>query len=110
MKLLFDQNLSPRLVLKQADLFPDSNHVYAVDLDRAQDHEVYEYARREGFMLVTKDADFGELNVLRGFPPKVVWIRRSNCSTATIEEILRRRYDDIVALESNSTKGVLTLF
>ena len=72
MKLLFDQNLSPRLVLKLADLFPDSNHVYAVDLDRAQDHEVYEYARREGFMLVTKDADFGELNVLRGFPPKVV--------------------------------------
>ena len=56
MKLLFDQNLSPRLVIRLADLFPDSNHVYAFDLDRAQDHEVYEYARREGFMLVTKDA------------------------------------------------------
>jgi predicted nuclease of predicted toxin-antitoxin system len=110
MKLLFGQNLSPRLVLKLADLFPDSNHVYALDFDRAQDHEGYEYARREGFMLVTKDADFGELNVLRGFPPKVVWIRRGNCSTATIEEILRRRYEDIVALESDSTKGVLTLF
>jgi predicted nuclease of predicted toxin-antitoxin system len=45
MKLLFDQNLSPRLVLNLADLFPDSNHVYAIALDRAQDRDVYEYAR-----------------------------------------------------------------
>jgi predicted nuclease of predicted toxin-antitoxin system len=59
---------------------------------------------------VTKDADFGELNVLRGFPPKVVWIRRGNCSTATNTDILRRRYDDIMNLDSDSTKGVLTLF
>jgi predicted nuclease of predicted toxin-antitoxin system len=110
MKLLFDQNLSPQLVLTLTDLFPDSNHVYAVDLDRALDSAVYEYARREGFTLVTKDADFGELNVLRGFPPKVVWIRRGNCSTATIADILRRRYDDIMNLDSDSTKGVLTLF
>lgn len=110
MKLLFDQNLSPQLVLNLADLFSDSNHVYTLNLDRAQDSEVYEYARREAFTLVTKDADFGDLNVLRGFPPKVIWIRRGSCSTATIGEILRRHYDDIIALESDSTKGVLTLF
>jgi len=110
MKLLFDQNLSPELVLNLEDLFPNSTHVYAVNLDRAQDTEVYEYARREGFMLVTKDADFGDLNMLLGFPPKVVWIRRGNCSTETIGEILRRHYEDIANLDSDSTKGVLTLF
>ena len=110
MKLLFDQNLSPQLVLKLADLFPDSSHVCAVNLDRAQDHEVYEYARREEFTLVTKDADFNDLNVLRGFPPKVVWIRSGNCSTATIENILRLHYNEIMALESDSTKGVIALF
>jgi predicted nuclease of predicted toxin-antitoxin system len=109
MTLLFDQNLSPQLALKLADLFPNSDHVYPLNLDLAQDHEVFEYARREGFTLVTKDADFGELNVLRGFPPKVIWIRRGNCSTARIEEILRRHYNDIVTLESDSAKGVLTL-
>jgi len=110
MKLLFDQNLSPQLVSNLEDLFPDSNHVYAVKLDRALDSEVYEYARREGFTLVTKDADFSDLNMLRGFPPKIIWIRRGNCSTATIGDILRRHYDDIMNLESDSTKGVLTLF
>jgi len=110
MKLLFDQNLSPQLVLNLADLFPDSNHVYVVDLDRALDSEVYEYARSEGFTLVTKDADFSDLSVLRGFPPKVVWIRRGNCPTATIANILRRQYDDIMNLDADSTKGVLSLF
>jgi predicted nuclease of predicted toxin-antitoxin system len=110
MKLLFDQNLSPQLVLNLADLFPNSSHVYAVNLDSAQDTEVYDYARREGFTLVTKDADFGDLNVLLGFPPKVVWIRRGNCSTATIGDILRRHYEDITNLDADSTKGVLTLF
>ena len=109
MKLLFDQNLSPELVLNLADLFPNSKHVHTVSLDRAPDSEVYEYARREGLTLVTKDADFGDLNVLFGFPPKVVWIRWGNCSTATVADILRRHYDDITNLDSDSTKGVLTL-
>jgi predicted nuclease of predicted toxin-antitoxin system len=109
MKLLFDQNLSPRLVGRLADLYPDSNHVYPLGLDRVPDQEVYEYARREGFLLVTKDADFSDLCLLRGFPPKVIWIRRGNCSTATIEQILRLHYDDIKALDANPVMGVLTL-
>jgi predicted nuclease of predicted toxin-antitoxin system len=109
MKLLFDQNLSPRLVTRLADLYLDSNHVYPLGLDRVPDHEVYEYARREGFLLVTKDADFGELCVLRGFPPKVIWIRRGNCTTVTIEQILRRHYDDIKALDTDPFMGILTL-
>jgi predicted nuclease of predicted toxin-antitoxin system len=109
MKLLFDQNLSPRLVTQLADLYPDSNHVYPLGLDRVSDHEVFEYARREGFLLVTKDADFSDLSVLRGFPPKVIWIRRGNCTTITIEQILRRHYDDIKALDTDPSMGVLTL-
>jgi predicted nuclease of predicted toxin-antitoxin system len=109
MKLLFDQNLSPRLVTRLADPYPDSNHVYLLGLDRVPDHEVYEYARREGFLLVTKDADFSDLSVLRGFPPKVIWIRRGNCTTVAIEQILRRHYDDIKALDTDPSMGVLTL-
>lgn len=33
MKLLFDHNLSPRLVQRLADLCPDSTHVYTIDVD-----------------------------------------------------------------------------
>lgn len=109
MKLLFDQNLSPRLVTRLADLYPHSDHVYPLGLDRVLDQEVHKYARHEEFLLVTKDADFSDLCMVRGFPPKVIWIRRGNCSTTEIEQILRRHYDDIKALDADPTVGVLTL-
>ncbi len=89
MKLLFDHHLSPRLVKSLADIYPDSNHVYRLGLDRAVDKDIWEYARREGFLIVTKDADFSDLCMLLGFPPKVVWIRRGNCKTSAVEAILR---------------------
>ncbi|HJQ35490.1 MAG TPA: DUF5615 family PIN-like protein [Pyrinomonadaceae bacterium] len=110
MKLLFDHNLSPRLVKRLADLYPDSNHLHLLGLDRSDDETIWEYARREGFPIVTKDADFGDLCMLRGFPPKVVWIRRGNCKTQAVEAILRRHQDDIEALNRDEIVGVLTLF
>ena len=87
MKLLFDQNLSPRLVNKLADVFPDSNHVFLLGLDRAEDTEVWNYARIHAFTIVTKDADFGEMSTLRGFPPQVVWLRIGKCTTGRVEEL-----------------------
>lgn len=110
MKLLFDHNLSPALVDLIQDLYPNSNHVYRLGLDQISDTEVWEYARQEGFLIVTKDADFSDICLLRGFPPKVIWIRRGNCKTADIEEILRNHNDDIEKLNSDKTVGVLTLF
>jgi predicted nuclease of predicted toxin-antitoxin system len=109
-KLLFDHNLSPRLIKHLADLYPDSNHVYLLGLDQSPDEEVWEFARRGGFLLVTKDADFSDLCLLLGFPPKVIWIRRGNCATAAIEAILRNHHEDIALLERDEVVGVLTLF
>lgn len=108
--LFFDQNLSPRLVNRLADLYPGSTHVSMVGLDAALDTEVWEYARANSHVIVTKDADFSELGLLRGFPPKVVWIRRGNCSTADIEELLRDNCEAIRALSDNPATGILTLF
>lgn len=110
MKLLFDHNLSPSLVNRLRDLYPESNHVYRLGLDQVPDTEVWEHAKREGFLIVTKDADFSDLSLLRGFLPKIIWIRRGNCKTADIEAILRIHYDDIEQLNSSEAIGVLTLF
>ena len=108
--LLFDQNLSPRLVGQLADIYPGSVHVSMVGLDTASDKVVWEYARQQDYMITTKDADFSELGLLWGFPPKIVWIRRGNCSTNEIENLLRSNYDAIVALSEDQDTGVLTLF
>ncbi len=110
MKLLFDENLSPILVKRLADLYPDSNHVYELGIDRNSDAELREYARRENFLIVTKDADFSDLCILLGFPPKVIWIRRGNCSTSSIESILRLHAKEIEALNRDEIIGILTLF
>jgi predicted nuclease of predicted toxin-antitoxin system len=108
--LLFDQNLSPRLVERLADVYPESVHVFSLRLGDAIDTEIWEYARVHDYIIVTKDADFSEFGVVRGFPPKIIWIRRGNCSTRDIEMILRENYSAISRLSEDGETGILTLF
>lgn len=107
--LLFDQNLSPRLTNRLADLYPGSAHVDALGLGTANDRTVWDYAKQNGYLIVTKDSDFSELAVVIGFPPKVIWIRRGNCSTNDIEQILQVSYDAISSLVDDNSIGILTL-
>lgn len=75
MKLLFDQNLSPRLPNLLTDLYPNSLHVRAINLHDATDTEIWNYAQQNGFILVSKDSDFQQRSLLYGSPPKFIWIR-----------------------------------
>jgi len=109
MKLLFDQNLSVRLVHRLADLYPDARHVSSVSLDCATDVEVWEFAKANELTIVTKDADFNDFSVIRGFPPKVVWIRAGNCTTRTVEAILRAQYEALLAFHADREAAVLVL-
>jgi predicted nuclease of predicted toxin-antitoxin system len=89
-KLIFDQNLSYRLVERLADVFPGSTHVRLVGLDRALDSEVWKYAQDNDYIIVTKDgSDFHPMSVRLGWPPKVIWFNVGNCSTAFVETQLR---------------------
>lgn len=85
MKLLFDQNLSHKLVRRLADLFPNSTHVREVGLKEAEDPVVWEYAKQQESVIVSKDADFHQRSFVLGFPPKVMWVRLGNCTTAEVE-------------------------
>lgn len=89
MKLLFDENLSPRLPRVLADIYPDSTHVHECGLGSADDSAVWQYARKYGFAIVSKDSDFQDRSVLHGHPPKFIWLRAENCSTGEIENLLR---------------------
>jgi predicted nuclease of predicted toxin-antitoxin system len=109
MKLLFDQNLSPKLVDRLVDLFPDSSHVLSVGLDCADDDQVWEFARQNVLAIVTKDDDFNNLSVLRGHPPKIVWLQLGNCTTDDAEAVLRARFAEIEAFEQDDSVGTLVL-
>ncbi|MDE0098305.1 MAG: DUF5615 family PIN-like protein [Truepera sp.] len=109
MKLLFDENLSPRLVAGLSDVFPGSVHVRDVGLSRATDAAIWGYARDHGLTIVSKDSDFHQVSFLRGPPPKVVWIRRSNCTTADIGALLRSSRTEILAFGSDVEAAFLAL-
>ncbi len=110
MKLLFDHNLSPRLVTRLADLFPDSAHVYPLGLDQVLDAKVWDYAKDNGFVVVSKDADFSELSLLQGHPPKLIWLRLGNCTTTQIEALLRTNHEAIEQMNQDATISVVSLF
>ena len=109
MKLLFDQNLSHRLVTLLATEFSGSQHVRNVGMATATDSVVWEYAAKQGFVIVSKDTDFQQRAVLLGYPPKVVWIRLGNCSTTEVVDLLRTRQADLQAFEADPTASFLAL-
>jgi predicted nuclease of predicted toxin-antitoxin system len=109
MRLLFDQNLSPELARRLADLFPGSTHVQMEGLGCASDDQVWEHARLHGLTIVTKDADFNNLSVMRGSPPKVIWLLLGNCTTAQVEAAFRAHLAEIEAFDGDHSLGTLAL-
>lgn len=109
MKLLFDQNLSFRLVGLLVDLFPDSAHVREAQLDQASDLEIFEYAQANDFVIVTLDGDFLTLSVLQGSPPPVVWLRCGNQPTRIVEQLVRSHAVLIHALQRSGSPTCLEI-
>jgi predicted nuclease of predicted toxin-antitoxin system len=108
-KLLLDQNLAPKLVARLADLFPGSQHVRDVGLAMADDRAVWDYARAGGLAIVSKDADFRQLSFLYGSPPKVVWLRVGNRSTAEIEAVIRANASALEAFDVDPVASMLVI-
>ena len=96
MRLLFDEQLSEALSTLLNDVFPDSLHVRQLDAGGSADRVVWQLARERDCLLVTKDEDFHRLSVLQGAPPKVLWIRIGNCTTAQVARLLREHHVDIL--------------
>jgi predicted nuclease of predicted toxin-antitoxin system len=109
MRLLFDHNLSPRLLPALANLYPGSLHVRDLGMATADDNVIWDYARQNGLAIISKDSDFYHRSMLLGHPPKVVWVRLGNCTTAQIEALLRNRQADVLAFEQDATASFLAL-
>jgi predicted nuclease of predicted toxin-antitoxin system len=108
-KLLFDENLSRKLVPRLADLYSGSAHVVSVDPMKSPDREIWDFARANGFVVVSTDLDFYHLATILGPPPKVIWLRRWTHPTADAERILRREAIRISKFVDDPELGVLVL-
>jgi predicted nuclease of predicted toxin-antitoxin system len=109
MKLLFDQNLSWKLVEQLSETYPDTEHIKHALSTSADDRAIWEYARANGFTIVSKDDDFVQRSLLNGHPPKVIWIRLGNCRTAEIARLLVNSHDAMLAFFNDEEKSLFAI-
>ena len=108
-KLLFDNNISHRVLARIEDIFPHSNHVMLESLDESSDEKVWFFARSNNYTIVTKDSDFNDLAIYKGTPPKIIWIKLGNCKVVEIENILRQNVDAIKIFLNESNSAILEI-
>ena len=109
MRLLFDENLSPHLVDKLASEYPGSLHVRSVGLLGKEDATIWEYARQNDLIIVSKDNDFRQLIFLKGPPPKVVWLSVGNAGTEAICRLLQDNLSSLEAFKADPDAGLLPI-
>jgi predicted nuclease of predicted toxin-antitoxin system len=109
MRLLFDENLSPKLPTRLGDLFPNSLHVRDVGMKATIDPIVWNYAKDNDLMIISKDADMHDLSLVFGNPPKVIWLRLGNCSTLQGENLLRQNFEVIKIFYEDENLSLLAL-
>lgn len=101
MNLLLDQNISYRLVRDLKFIVSELNHVKFVGLKDAEDYEIWEYAKHNGCTIVTFDADFYEIQTIKGYPPKIVWLRFGNTTRREFIDFFTRNIETIRAFSDS---------
>ena len=101
MNLLFDQNISFKIISKIEDIFPNSKQVRDVGLVDRSDLEIWNFAKNNNYCIVTFDSDFYDLSLVKGTPPKIIWLRAGNMTTTSIEDLIRSNQILIVEFLSN---------
>ena len=105
MKLLFDQNISHRILKVLSHEFDGSTTVKGENLIDCSDKAIWEFAKKSNYIIVTQDSDFNDLNLLHGFPPKIIWIRTGNLKTEELAKILKNHFTEITDFERNENFG-----
>jgi predicted nuclease of predicted toxin-antitoxin system len=106
-KLLFDENVSPKLVRLLENEYPESAHVREIGLRGTTDAQIWDHAREHGFVIVSKDEDFRQRSFLMGAPPKVLWLQVGNSGTQAIADLLRQETGRIAEFESEEESSFL---
>jgi predicted nuclease of predicted toxin-antitoxin system len=106
--LLFDQNLSPKLVDRLADIHPSAAHVRTFGMRDKDDRIIWQFAGSNNYCIVTKDGDYRQMSMLYGAPPKVIWLRIGNAPTRDVATLMRSTHAQIVSFLAG-TGAILTV-
>jgi predicted nuclease of predicted toxin-antitoxin system len=109
-KLLFDQNISFRIIKILTNHFPGSVQVRELQLEGATDHEIWQYGKNNDYVIVTFDTDFYDFSSLYGHPPKIVWLRTGNTKTLYIANLLIQKEDLIKSFLEDESVSCLEIY
>jgi predicted nuclease of predicted toxin-antitoxin system len=109
LKLLFDQNISSKIVPLVQSNFPGAQQVVQVGLENASDLAIFEFAKTNQFIIVTFDSDFVDLSLVRGTPPKIIWLRTGNLTTKSISELLDNNANNILHFIESEEARILEI-
>ena len=109
MKLLLDENISAKLVKYLLQDFPESSHIDYLEMQGVTDTDIWDYASKEGYIIVSKDNDFRQKSFVLGAPPKVVWLSVGNGGTQLIKKLLLTNFTEIKRFVDDPEEGLLVL-
>ncbi len=110
MKLLLDENISYHVVQSIESHFSGSIHVAKLNAESREDHWIFDYAAKNDFAIVTFDEDFYDLQLLKGYPPKIIWLRFGNSSNLKVISKLLESRETIESFLSNPDSGILEIY
>ena len=110
MKLLFDENISYRITKNIVKIFPESSHVNEYDLHKSDDFDIWNFAKKNNFTIVTNDSDFNEFANMYNPPPKVIWLRTGNISTNNIAKLLQEKYSQIINFFQDENQKIMIIY
>ncbi len=110
MKLLFDENISWRIKKKLQNTFPVCLHVSDISPKLLSDTLIWNYAKEHNFIIVTFDEDFVDIQIINGFPPKILWLRGGNKPTNIIVEKIIKYENEIINLFLDKEQGIIEMY
>ena len=110
MKLLFDENISWRVLKKISEKFPECKHVSDIEKELISDEKIWNYARKYNFIIVSFDEDFADIQMIKGFPPKIIWLRCGNTKTNLIAEKINTLKEEIINFFIDNEQGVFEIY
>ena len=110
MKLLLDENLSRRVVPFILQDYPESSQISLLKMEHSSDKEIWDYAQKHGYTIVTKDADFLDMSLLYGQPPKIIWLKIGNQTKAVMINALLKNRMEIERLLITEDKACVVIY
>jgi len=110
--LLFDQNISFRIIAKISSFFPKAKQVRQLGIENYSDNEIWKFAKENHYTIVTFDADFFDLSNFKGHPPKIIWLRFGNTKTDFLAEVINSKssiIQDFILSEAYSAISCLEI-